>query len=286
MKTNLFLCSFASSDLNLSVERFVAQAKKLNIYSGIKVFRTKDLSDELNNRINRLIKEKGRYLYGYEIWKQKIISEYLKNIPDNAILQYSDIGCHLNDSGIKRLNDYVSITEKNNMLVFAYEDPPENMKVNDYNFQVNKEYNYTKGDVFKYFNVNPESEIYNSPQIWAGAFFMKKCDFVLNILDTWQKACNHIELLDESESIFANHPEFIGMRGSQGVFSIICKLNNVSRLSASECEWAEGKDGSGRKWSHLKHYPILAKRDLKYGLIKRFFNRQKKNINRFLKKLK
>ncbi len=286
MKTNLFLCSFASSDLNLSVERFVAQAKKLNIYSGIKVFRTKDLSDELNNRINRLIKEKGRYLYGYEIWKQKIISEYLKNIPDNAILQYSDIGCHLNDSGIKRLNDYVSITEKNNMLVFAYEDPPENMKVNDYNFQVNKEYNYTKGDVFKYFNVNPESEIYNSPQIWAGTFFMKKCDFVLNILDTWQKACNHIELLDESESIFANHPEFIGMRGSQGVFSIICKLNNVSRLSASECEWAEGKDGSGRKWSHLKHYPILAKRDLKYGLIKRFFNRQKKNINRFLKKLK
>ena len=74
---------------------------------------------------------------------------YLKNIPENAILQYSDIGCHLNDSGIKRLNDYVSITEKNNMLVFAYEDPPENMKVNDYNFQVNKEYNYTKEKSFK-----------------------------------------------------------------------------------------------------------------------------------------
>ena len=112
MKTNLFLCSFASSDLDLSVERFVAQAKKLNIYCGIKVFRPKDLSSELNNRINRLIKDKGRYLYGYEIWKQKIISEYLKNIPENVILQYSDIGCHFNDSGIKRLNDYVSITEK------------------------------------------------------------------------------------------------------------------------------------------------------------------------------
>ena len=60
------------------------------------------------------------------------------------------------------------------------------------------------------------------------------------------------------------------MRGDQSLFSITCKINNVKTISASECEWAEGKDGSGRKWDHLEYYPILAKRDLKYGYLKRF----------------
>ena len=63
-------------------------------------------------------------------------------------------------------------------------------------------------------------------------------------------------------------------------------LETVKKISASECEWAEDKDGSGRKWDHLKNYPILAKRDLKYGLFKRFLNRQKKTINRIKNKLR
>ena len=72
------------------------------------------------------------------------------------------------------------------------------------------------------------------------------------------------------------------MRGSQSVFSIICKKNKVHSVSASECEWAEF-DGK-RKWNHLKDYPILAMRDKKYNVFKRFFNRQKKNFKKLLKK--
>ena len=41
-----------------------------------------------------------------------------------------------------------------------------------------------------------------------------------------------------------------------------------------------------REWSHLYNYPILAKRDKKYNIFKRFLNRQKKNMNRILNKLK
>ena len=91
-------------------------------------------------------------------------------------------------------------------------------------------------------------------------------------------------MLDDSPSISENHKQFEGMRGCQSIFSIICKLNNVNRLSATECEWAE--NNAQRTWSHLKNYPILAKRDKKFNIFKRFFNRQKKTINRYLKKLR
>ena len=285
MDNKIYLCSFASDDLDLSVQRFKNQADNLNIYSQIKIFRPKDLNLNLQNRIKEIIKKKGPYLYGHAIWKCRIVKDYLLTLPENSILQYSDIGCHLNKEGIEKFKEYALLTERFKMLAFDYSDPTENLKKYDYNFQINMEYRFTKGDVFNFFNIDERSNIYNSPHIWSGSFFVTKSDFCFKILDQWENGCKNLNLLDNSISKAENHHDFIGMRGEQSLFSLVCKLNKVKTLSVSECEWAEGKDGSGRKWSHLKHYPILAKRDIKYGLIKRFFNRQKKNINRFLKKL-
>ena len=78
-----------------------------------------------------------------------------------------------------------------------------------------------------------------------------------------------------------NHEKFIGMRGCQSIFSILCKLNKAKKISASECDWAETDDG--RKWNHLQNYPILAKRDKKFNMFKRFMNRQRKTFNRIKK---
>ena len=106
MNNKIYLCSFASEDLNKSVDRFEFQAKKMNIYSGIKIFKPKDLDPQLLKRVNNIIKQKGKYLYGYAIWKPAIVKNYLQELEDDAILQYSDIGCHLNYKGFERLNDY------------------------------------------------------------------------------------------------------------------------------------------------------------------------------------
>lgn len=286
MKLNLYLCAFASNDLTRSVERLYKQAQSLKIYRKIRIYRPSDLSDSIKKRIQIIIKKKGSYLYGHEIWKQYIINDFYNTLPNNSIIHYCDIGCHLNNLGKKRLFQYISLTKNYDFLTFDYSKPPKEIRKFNYKFQINKEYNYTKGDVFKYFKIKKKSQIYNSPQIWAGSFFLKKSIKAKRILNIWGKACKNIRLLDNSPSKVANHKEFIGMRGSQGVFSIICKKMNVKKISASECEWAEDKDGSGRKWDHLKNYPILAKRDLKYGLFKRFLNRQKKTINRIKNKLR
>ena len=36
------------------------------------------------------------------------------------------------------------------------------------------EYQFAKADILKYFNLTNESEIFNSPQVWGGTFFLKK----------------------------------------------------------------------------------------------------------------
>ena len=284
MKAKVYLCSFASPDLDLSVKRFINQASSINFYEGIKVFRKEDLSGKIQKRISDLLKIGKKRLYGYAIWKPNIIINYLNSLPENSLLQYSDIGCHFNKYGIDRLNYYISTTNKNNMMTFDYSDPPKEMMNFNYQFQKFKEYELTKGDLIKYFGLNFESDVVNAAQIWSGTFFLKKCDFTLKILQSWEEVTKYIELIDDSKSKSVNHEKFIENRHDQSTFSIICKLNKVYSVSASECEWAEFS--GERRWDHLKNYPILAKRDKKYNFLKRFFNRQKKNFNRFFKKFK
>ena len=45
------------------------------------------------------------------------------------------------------------------------------------------------------------------------------------------------------------------------------------------------KSDNKRTWSHNIDSPILAKRDLKYNILKRFLDRQKKNLKRIKGKL-
>ncbi len=153
------------------------------------------------------------------------------------------------------------MTDENKMLTFEYSNPPKEIIKFNYQFQKYKEYELTKGDLIKYFGLDFRSKIINSAHIWSGTFFMKKCDFTFKILQSWKEVTKYIDLIDDSRSKSINHKKFIENRHDQSAFSIICKLNKVYRISASECEWAEF-DGK-RRWDHLKNYPILAKREKK-----------------------
>ena len=108
----IYLCSFASPDLYRSVKRFKNQAENMGLYKEIKVYEFNDLNLKKKNQIENFKKEKLNRLFGYACWKPDIILNYLNLIPDDAILQYSDIGCHLNPNGFDRLNEYIRLTKK------------------------------------------------------------------------------------------------------------------------------------------------------------------------------
>ena len=281
-KTEIYLCSFASDDLKKSIVRFKKQAEEMEIYSNIKVYGFSDLSENKKVQIKNFKKKKQNRLFGYACWKPEIILNNLNLIPNGAILQYSDIGCHFNSKGLSRLKDYLRYLNENNILGFNYTLPKQS-KYNNLNYQEYFEYQYTKGDVFKYFNIGMNSKIVKTQQFWSGTIFFKNNDFTKNFVNQWSEACKKNYLIDDSESSLVNHKDFIEHRHDQSIFSIIAKLNNVFHLSASECEWAEDKNG--KTWEHLNEKPIHAKRDKKYNIFKRFLSRQKKNFNRIKKKL-
>ena len=279
--TNLYLCSFASPDLKRSQKRFLDQSSELNIYKEKKVFSVNDLSEKKKNQIKKFMKENKKRLFGYGCWKPEIILNYLNKIPKGAILQYSDVGCHFNKSGSKRLDEYLEITHKNNILVFQYKKP--NIKMNsNLKYQIYYEQEYSKSDLFKFLKIPNYSPIRTSEQIWSGTMFLKKNLETINLLEKWLEISYISNLIDDSPSIETNHDKFVEHRHDQSVFSILCKSRDVESLSASECEWAEDKNG--RHWDHLKYFPILAKRDKKYSFLKRFFLRQTKNFRRIFKK--
>ena len=141
---------------------------------------------------------------------------------------------------------------------------------------------YTKSDLFNFFNLDLNSPILDSQQVWSGTMFFKNNLKTKIFLRKWLEICNINHLVDDSSSKSNNHDNFIEHRHDQSVFSILCKINNVYLLSASECEWAE--DENGRYWEHLKNFPILAKRDKRFNMFKRFFLRQFRNFNRIFSK--
>ena len=98
--THLYLCSFSSSDLKKSIKKYLFQARRMGIYKDIKVYKEIDLPKKIREQIKNFNSKKKR-LYGYGCWKAFIIKNYLKSLPKNSIIQYSDIGCHFNISGKK-----------------------------------------------------------------------------------------------------------------------------------------------------------------------------------------
>ena len=277
---NLFLCSFASSDLKRSTVRFEEQAVNMGVYKRIKIYGYNDLSTEKKIQVDNFFKIKQKRLYGYACWKAFVIKKFLDQTPEDSILQYSDIGCHLNPKGKNRLQEYVKLCDKNGILTFQYKNP--NFKnFNNFKFQEYYEYQYTKADVWKYLKISDSSEILKTKQIWSGTIFFKNNKFAREILDKWNSLLNINKLIDDSVSTSKNHKDFIEHRHDQSLFSLICKKRNVYSLSASECEWAEVNNS--RTWDHAINFPIHAKRDKRYNFLKRFLNRQKKNLNRMFK---
>ena len=62
--SDVYLCSFASPSLDESVKRFEKEAKELNIYKNIKIYRKKDLSDEITYRIKN---------FNYPVKKNEVV---------------------------------------------------------------------------------------------------------------------------------------------------------------------------------------------------------------------
>ena len=286
----IYLATFYSSDLKRSANRFKQQAEEMKVYDKIFVYNQDDLNQDFKDYIHMLLKKGKERGYGHWVWQTYIHQLVLSQIDYGDIYHWCDVGCHFNQKGIWRLKEYIDLVnnDEKGFLFFSYKKPIINITNKDYDFPCNYEYQYTKPDLLKYFNLKLSDKIAQTPQVWGGSFFLKKTKTSENLMKKhYDITRNRYDLIDDDESKFTEecHRGFIAHRHSQSVLSILAKKENCKFLSAYESEWALNEEGK-RTYEHLKNFPIIAKRDKQKNLFARFLDRQKKNFKRRLSKLK
>lgn len=283
--TKIILFSFATKDLKKSAQRLFKQANKTAYYDEIKILNPDSFSNEIKIFSNKLKRNEKKRGYGYWFWKPMIIKKILKEIKDGDILHYLDVGCHIQKKN-NRFYEYLDfLIGKNNWILPFQYFVSEKFDQKIFSVPQRSEYQYTKSDLFHYFNSIKDRDITHTPQYWAGSFFLKKNIFSNKFLDQWIDVfIKNFNLVDDSPSKIDNFDGFIENRHDQSVFSLLCKLKKLTAISAYECDWVEKNEK--RTWEHNNKNPILAKRDLEYSILKRFLRRQKKTIGRLLKKYK
>ena len=281
LKSNkIILLSFASNDLKKSIFRFKKQAQETKFYDGIRIITYADLDTNFKLTLKKLLLDGKKRGFGYFMWKPYLVKKILEEINYGDIINYMDIGFHLLKENKKKFEDYLKfINEEDNwILTFQYHNQMEE-KLKNISFPYREERKYSKGDLLDFFGFYNNSSVTETPQYMAGCFFIKKSKKSISFINEWLDIFyKRFDLVDDTDSKLKNLNGFLENRHDQSVFSLLCKKYNLQSFSAYECDWAYLNNE--RTWIHNKKSPFLAKRDLKYGILKRFYNRQKKTLLR------
>jgi hypothetical protein len=213
------LISFVAGIPNskLLADRLSIQAKSCSFIDKIYIVSGPDheLYQNFHREFSEFIKFNPRG-YGYWLWKPFIALNYLKEIPDNDVLLYCDIGCELSPLGDKVFGRYLDALDRANFLAFS-------------TFTKNSERSWSKAELIKL--LAPDPRDLDSEQVAATFFLMKKTPQMIQFLEEWLSICtleNFSYLTDELQ--VDQSPAFIEHRHDQSIFSLLVKKYNLPIL--------------------------------------------------------
>ncbi|MDR1881947.1 MAG: hypothetical protein LBR26_04100 [Prevotella sp.] len=248
------VCTFGSHYLTKGFPRFRKMAESMDIFDDIYTVCEKDLDKDF-------YKQWGRYLipysrgFGYWCWKPYFILGILEGMQDGDMLLYSDIGCYFNPKGRERLLEYYDMAEKAPTGILGVKS--RETSCNGMPETLYYEYEWTKGDVFAYYNVYEDKAYTHTPQFESGIIFFKKSPPVIQFVKDWYRAyLDDYSLATDSPSRVSNLPGFKENRHDQSIYSILGKKYGIAEFSTNEI--------FQRDWSLLDNYPIQARRDKYY----------------------
>ncbi|WP_300753070.1 hypothetical protein [uncultured Brachyspira sp.] len=245
----IYLLSFYSLSLYPSSCRFFSQACEFNIFDNILLYNEYNLPKD--EKFDKILKDKLKSDirgFGYWCWKPFIVLKTLEDMENNDILVYADIGCHLSKDGINRFYEYLD-------MVIEYESICSTLGF--------KEKQFTKSDIFNYFNVLNDINITDTFQRPATFFILEKTSSNIEFVRKWLNVFyDDFSLVDDSPSKIKNFDGFIENRHDQSIFSVLSKIFNIKTIDTHEFD------------SNNYKYPILFKRDKKdiYDFIINFSN--------------
>lgn len=221
-KNKRIFCTYGDIRFKKSRERIIKEAETSQLFD--KCFYYSDTcllnSDFERQKSNHLFNKVSSALRGggYWIWKPYILLNTLKLLEYGDTLIYCDAGSTIvdNQKYIKKLDSLIIEIENSKLGVLGCR-----------NTFIEKD--WTKGDIFQYFDSYNDVSVTHSRQFSAGRLHIaKKCNHSLNIYSTWwETAIKRPDLFDDSSSETPNFSGFKENRHDASVWSLICKKFGV-----------------------------------------------------------
>jgi hypothetical protein len=201
-----YLISYGDEKYAFQKSYFKENAQSSGFFDEINIFAPEDINQHYKDKVGDLIKENTGG--GYWLWKPFIIKSMLDKIEYNDILIYCDCGCYINPAGNKRFQEYIEMVGLSASGTIDFELSLA-------------EYEFTKKEVFDYFNA--DEQIINSNQLMATVLIFRKCGQSMELVNKWYKAAIDNPSLFSNELTKRQHFEFLACRNDQSVFSVIRK---------------------------------------------------------------
>lgn len=201
--------TYGNEKFKKAKERIINEAKDSGFFTSTTAYGPEDLSSEFANKYRDILKQPR--IGGYGIWRPYIILDKLNELNYNEYLIYCDAGCTINKNGERRFNEYLELINKSNYGIIS--------------FQMNQpEKKWTTAEIFNYFSISKDDDIYNSGQIIDGILIMKKTPHLLKIIKIWLQVVSDDPYLFTDKYNNNNQcSDFRDNRHEQSVFSIIRK---------------------------------------------------------------
>ena len=240
-KTKIHFITYGNRVFERAKRRIVNEAKNFYDFESIKDYGPDDLDDEFKEKYKDVLsKRRGA---GYWIWRYHLIKKILDKFEEGEILIYLDAGCHLNPKGMTRFQEYLDLLKnsKYGILSFQMHDQIEKW--------------WSVKEIFKYFDIEMESEIANNGQYLGGILFIKKCKHSMDYIEKMLK------VLEDDKNLFTDHYNrnqesyFRENRHEQSVSSILRKIMGSEVIPKDET-WHPQPFGCEESFK----YPIWATR--------------------------
>ncbi len=232
---NTHLLTFANKLYYPAVERLKVQARPFG-FKSVHCVTNKDLQSNTAfwSRHSHFILNNTRG-FGNWIWKPYIIQQRLRQLKEDEILVYLDAGCELNVYGLSRFLEYIAMVKSSPGIV---------------TFELaHLEKTFTKKSLIQFLHAE---ELSNSEQLVGGIIIMRKCKYVVDIINMWYSiACENYHYIDDSKNEEID-PDFKEHRHDQSIFSLLCKLKGSTIIKDET--WFDD-------WEKGKKFPILAMRN-------------------------
>jgi len=202
--------SYADGNYSAWQQHMVDHIKKNKIFDSVATYNRDWLVTTDFYKDNQKILDMKRGA-GYWLWKPYIILENLKQLSDNEILVYMDVGDRPEPGFYNFLESW--FLEKDILLTEGG----------------NNSRRMCKRDALILMGCD-EEKYWDAPQVEAGFIALRKTDFNMKFVELWLELCKDERILTDLPNICGkeNFPDFIEHRHDQSVLSLLKTRFNIN----------------------------------------------------------